>query len=50
MEKSNKFKIEIEVTTLENEFLKDDVVKKIIIDNLKHNFEKGTITKIIKIK
>ena len=46
MEKSNRFKVEIESTTLECEPLETDVVKKIIIDNLKHHFEKGDITKI----
>ena len=50
MEKTNRFKVEIELTTLESEILNSDVVRDIIINNIKHNFDEGTITKITPLK
>ena len=50
MEKSYRFKVEMELTTLELELLSADVVKEIIIKNLKHNFADGKVKEVEPLK
>ena len=50
MEKSNRFKVEMELTTLEQELLSPDVVRDIVINNLKHNFSDGSVKDVEPLK